>query len=289
MTMVRSISGPMAATPSVLQNDIPSNKGGNNNYLLTESGEIIVTEDGQGIVSEEQTAMAIKLSQLSAAGALSSNDIFPVVKGGITKYATRADILNAAFSAAERDAAIDALDLFPPLPDMISGRYYTTPFEGDRSTSVFTADTMYALPIYFRSAKTLTRIVGDVTVLNASGNVRLGIYNNDATNFVPTTLLLDAGTFSTGSTGEKALTISQAVAAGWYWLTWLADTNGAAATHGASSITGTKYGMLGATAYNLRNNFYFTASQAYGALPSNFPAIAGVGTANLYPRIMVKF
>lgn len=96
------------------------------------------------------------------------------------------------------------------------GYYHTLP--GSTSNNKAMDDgSMYALPIVFSKAVTLDRIGLKITSGLASAVVRLGIYNDDG-GMRPGSKLLDAGTIDASSTGDKTITISQAVSAGVYWL-----------------------------------------------------------------------
>ena len=74
----------------------------------------------------------------------------------------------------------------------------------------------YYTPIFVASAWTYIGIGTNVATL-AAGSARLGIYNMNASG-LPTTVVLDAGTVDTGSTGEKEIVISQLLRAGYYFL-----------------------------------------------------------------------
>lgn len=101
---------------------------------------------------------------------------------------------------------------------IISGKYYGVSGPHIPGTQAATAGLQYAIPFYVPVAMTADRLSCEVTTAGAAGSVvRLGIYNN-ATNDLPGTLLLDAGTVVATSTGVKEATISQALAAGLYWL-----------------------------------------------------------------------
>lgn len=156
-------------------------------------------------------------------------------------------------------------------------------------SKAITADTLYAVPFIAPSrGGTLDRIAVDVSVTGGGGvNMRLGIYNNTSnSNLYPSTLLLDAGAFTT-SLGVHALTISQALTAGsLYWLALQSDgapsvvgMNEASASHilGASSA-------LTATVMAT----YLTVADAYGALPGTFPA-SGAHATGTFPGIAVRF
>jgi hypothetical protein len=89
---------------------------------------------------------------------------------------------------------------------------------GTNTTLTLTDGTFIVTPIFFVRPVTLDRIAVRVTTAGSAGSViRLGIYSADAAMF-PSTLVLDAGTVDSSSTGTKEITISQALPFGVYWL-----------------------------------------------------------------------
>jgi hypothetical protein len=98
-----------------------------------------------------------------------------------------------------------------------SGATYVN-INGTQSTSSAVNQTYYT-PMYFPNSVTLDRI-NIVTVNTWTGGpatVRLGIYNDNGG--VPSTVALDAGTVSvTAGSTLYAITISQTLSAGWYWM-----------------------------------------------------------------------
>lgn len=80
--------------------------------------------------------------------------------------------------------------------------------------------TLLYIPIFVPRPTTYTGI--GISVQTALGTLaRLGIYN--ALNGSPNTLVLDAGTVSTATTGDKIITISQLLQAGNYFLAYVAN------------------------------------------------------------------
>ena len=98
--------------------------------------------------------------------------------------------------------------------------YFPYLMSGSNNPSIVTGNTIYYAPFFVRKKTTFTRIGVQVT-LQAGTSARLGIYN--AANGIPTSLLLDCGTISTASTGEKEATISQSLNVGFYFLAFVAD------------------------------------------------------------------
>lgn len=78
-------------------------------------------------------------------------------------------------------------------------------------TSTTISGALWFVPVYFGTAVTLDRLAIEVTTAVAATTVRLGIYDDDGTGGQPGTLILDAGTVSSATTGVKEATISQSV------------------------------------------------------------------------------
>lgn len=140
-------------------------------------------------------------------------------------------------------------------------------FTGSVSTAAMVADTLRYAPMFVVTPITLDRIGLEVTTAGAAGKVlRLGIYNADL-NWQPTSLVLDAGTVAADSTGQKLITINQALPAGRYLL--VLNTDG---TPTVRYVTGGQRYMginaLGGAPFH----FKMVVSSAYGAF-------AGTGVA----------
>lgn len=154
-------------------------------------------------------------------------------------------------------------------PQFIShrtGNYYPPANFGANPTTAFTTtvNRLTAVPFFVPETKTYTRIGVNIDTAVAS-NIRLGIYNNGAG--VPSTLVLDAGVVSAGTTGLKEVTISQSLAAGTYWLAYVSD--------GTSQLSACQYGsvlpLLGnnpASILDIYTSLYVALT--YGALPASF-------------------
>lgn len=139
-----------------------------------------------------------------------------------------------------------------------TGLWYRAPQNGPANSSAnltLVQNTLYLVPFRVGLAFTADRIGFElVTVSAANGVCRLGIFNADTTNYLPGTLVLDAGTIQVSSgTGSKPITISQALSVGVYWLGIVLQTAAGAVVRacvandplvpyysGASAITGTE-------------------------------------------------
>lgn len=126
---------------------------------------------------------------------------------------------------------------YPPALRWRSGQHYKGWYRTYNSATKTLNRTIYT-PIYVPNPVTVDRIGISAVVNGATDTVRLGIYNDS--DGLPSTVLLDAGTASVTGSGAALsnveITISQALAVGWYWL---------AANVQASS--GTNHDYLGGT------------------------------------------
>jgi len=129
--------------------------------------------------------------------------------------------------------------------------YFPYLMAGGSSTIGISTNTIYYVPFFVRQKTTFTRIGIQVTILGGT-IARFGIY--DAANGFPTSLVLDCGTVSTASTGEKEATISQSLNVGFYYLALVSDgaptiystTNNASASSyslGQTGRTSQVYGL----------------------------------------------
>lgn len=107
-------------------------------------------------------------------------------------------------------------------PELSSLAEYTVPLMQGASSVTITANWLYHIPIYLYPNTTISKMAIEVTT-GVAGNARLGIYKN--TNGLPSTLVLDAGTVSTATTGIKAITglSTSIIEGGWYWVSIVAN------------------------------------------------------------------
>ena len=172
----------------------------------------------------------------------------------------------------------------------VSGYYYSWLPNDTVSGSAWASanGTVYAQPFSIGTSATATRIAVNVQLGSASAVIRLGIYNNDATSDKPGTRLLDAGTVSVATSGWKAITISQALTAGTYWLVALQI---AGSSGGQFDPATTGYSFTGQLPYGTTaspSNSYATGFTMSGqtGLPATY---LYTGTALLVPTIWLGF
>jgi hypothetical protein len=85
------------------------------------------------------------------------------------------------------------------------------------TSSTYSQNRVYCYPLFVQESITIDRLGVECTVLSASTTWRIGLYNSDS-NGLPTTVLLDAGTVDTSTTGAKTITVSQTLTAGLYFI-----------------------------------------------------------------------
>lgn len=156
-------------------------------------------------------------------------------------------------------------------------------FASTGSASGGTVGNLHLQPYIVGAGETLDRI-GLATVATGVGTARLGIYNSGSDG-LPSTVLLDAGTVSNAtSTGEKSITISQALSPGVYWLACLIVTTGGTWRH---HDTSPNHRLLGrATIEGSYNTDLRATGVATGSLPSPAPTLA-TSTSDS-PRVAVR-
>lgn len=125
---------------------------------------------------------------------------------------------------------------------------------------------LHVMPFFVPEARTFDQILINVATAGA-GPIRLGIYNDTGTGY-PGSLLLSAGTVDSAVLGELAITISQNLTPGVYWLAALTETTtNAVVTSGGGQTLGMR-----AVSNNGTSKGYQAGSIAAGALPATFPA-----------------
>jgi hypothetical protein len=169
----------------------------------------------------------------------------------------------------------------------LSGAYLTAQLVSTGTTAPG-AGTLRAMPLDLAASATLDRIGVEVTTAAASTTAELAIYNHDATTDRPGTLLLDAGSIDTSTTGFKELTISQTLAAGRWWLASL--PLGGAATFRSNANLAAGFNLITPlTQAELNGNaagaLVSAGRTGLSALPTPF---AYTATSDRAPRVYVR-
>lgn len=164
-----------------------------------------------------------------------------------------------------------------------SGRYYTSLGYYSSTDGSIASGNLICTPFMVPTSVTLTAIGVNVTTVGV--NARLGIYN--FVNGLPTTLVLDAGTVSVATSGEKEIAISQLLPAGMYALgiIFSATTSVSIVDADCSGVTnyfiGSSNGLMGSTTCGV------AMSTSFGALPATFTFssyTSSTGTPVIYVR-----
>jgi hypothetical protein len=132
---------------------------------------------------------------------------------------------------------------------LISGTYYTAPSSSNAtSNSAPSTNVCSFMPFLVEQTQSFDRIAIQTTSsFTGTATYRLGIYNNGDRQ--PTTVLLDAGTVLASATSTiYAITISQSLSAGWYWLAAVCQaTTGNSQIKGITNLSPFRQGTMSAT------------------------------------------
>jgi hypothetical protein len=175
-----------------------------------------------------------------------------------------------------------------PINRSAAGVYANFPVNGGSfSTTSFNVNgNCFFSPMMLAIGRTADRIGFEVTGAGTASTslARLGIWSN--TDGAPGTLLLDAGTVLTDSTGVKEITISQALVANTvYWL-GVAQQGAPATVATIRCVLGTSQAMIGSAAAGTPTGIF--AQSITGALASS-PTLSTSASNSGAPRIFLRF
>jgi hypothetical protein len=145
-----------------------------------------------------------------------------------------------------------------------------------------TADKLYLTPFSVEEYETLDRLGLRVTAA-AAGSCRLGIYALDL-HALTGSLVLDAGTVSTGTTGVKTLSVSAALSPGWYGLASVFE----AAPTIAQNPVSNQSPVLGVGADLSTRQHTISAAFTFDALPSTFAGLTLAGEAAMGAHVFMR-
>jgi len=167
----------------------------------------------------------------------------------------------------------------------VTGVYYQPPgFDSAFHNAVHTLNQEWCVAFPISRDETITSLTVRVTGAVATSVLRLGLRLDNGGK--PGTLLLDAGTVDTASTGNKSVSISQAVTPG---LIWVSMTGQVAAPDMYQMLC--DYGVL--TAYRGQNPDFnysagYYATGVSGALPSPFTSAGQLDSVQV-TKVLVGF
>jgi hypothetical protein len=174
------------------------------------------------------------------------------------------------------------------------GYYYDTMQIG-LSTFNLNATYLYFYPVHIGYPLTLTGLTVYVSSSNATNTPRLGIYKDNGSGS-PGDLLLDAGTYSMSTTGQKTVTVANlTMSPGIYWFCHWGTGNGGIYVYQDTTNGSTANPMLGvvtpvwSTTTNQALTYRISSTYTPGTTvyPSTFPALSWTETTSA-PRILIK-
>jgi hypothetical protein len=182
-------------------------------------------------------------------------------------------------------ARLDSAEgMLTPMAWPKSGAYFNGNLSYEIATTVaVVANRLHYEAFWCPTSVTLSALALEVTTLS-SGNVRMGIYTatRGSDGLVPSSLLVDAGTAATGTTGVKEVATTQALTGQtWYFISAVFD-----ATPTLSRVRGVGARQLDSSIFDPVGVGYYE-SFTYGALPST-PGTMTITTVAADGRFAVK-
>jgi hypothetical protein len=167
-----------------------------------------------------------------------------------------------------------------------SGYFYEAQIGSVISTSTFTINRLFYVPFFLQESITMDRIGAECTSAVASSTFRLGLYNADADG-LPASLVFDAGTIDTSSTGLKTITISQTVSTpGLYFLAYAQQGGATNATMRCLLGTSGNWSPVASTTMAGSNHF---TSYNQDSVTGAFPSTATPSAANTLNPMRMQF
>lgn len=179
----------------------------------------------------------------------------------------------------------------------ISGRWYAAETLGRfaSAASTLTLNRLYLLPFHVQKNGSYTGLSVMGGTASATMIMRMGIYYNNPTTGLPSTLLVDAGTTGamSSATSQYVLTISQTLEAGSYWLAAVPQTsiNAACITAVApGTLSGGMWFMGYAAGYNANLPYaeIYATSAVSGALPASLVGGISYDSATRAPIVHIR-
>lgn len=158
------------------------------------------------------------------------------------------------------------------IPVVQPGNWHALPPMGPVGTVSVPASRLFALPFYPGRATTVNAVAVNVTLALVGGSVRMGLYQSDGV--LPTTLLADFGTVTTGLTGIRSITgLSTVVRPVLHYLVVARQGGLLTLTLSARDTWDAFVSDSSAVIAENRNTYY--RDTVSGALPASFGAVAG--------------
>jgi hypothetical protein len=191
------------------------------------------------------------------------------------------------------DTAFAPLRTAGPCRNLTNARRYgTSPVESwylgsllipsNFSNTAAVANKLYLTPFAVEEYETLDRLAIRVSS-GSAGSCRLGIYAVDFNTWAGS-LVLDAGTVATTTTGAKTLAVATQIPPGWYALASVFDAtptigNGPPASHATA---------LGFASDLSSRQIGASASFTFGALPSDFSGLTLAAESSMGAHVFMR-
>jgi hypothetical protein len=175
------------------------------------SGVVTVNAPITNAGTSSAANLSVSTGTTSTVGVLQLTDS---VSSTSTTTAATANAVKSAYDFADSKMLKYSL---PWQLNYLSTYWYESRNGSTLTTSNYIQNRLYCYPLFIQETITIDRLNVEVTSNQASTTWRIGIYTPDS-NGVPSTLLLDAGTVATTSTGLKTITVSQTLTAGLYYI-----------------------------------------------------------------------
>ncbi len=284
---------------------VSSINGLNDDVTISGLGIVSVVEDGQvikvSIPVETTNPQDADLLVYNSTTGKWENEVAP--PGGGASASDVVPLPSAQVGAAGSGADVSREDHVhegaPGSNTLILGssRRHVMPgwsFGGQASLDLAVGELLF-IPIYVPRTIVYDRIGIQVNTAVAASLARLGIYNPNAAGTAPGSLVLDAGTVSTATTGIKEITISQSLSPGFYFLSIVRDAESAVRIRGIDTTT-VVYGMpvsgkslsVGSGPRIVIGVTTGRAGDVAGGLPDPAPALSSAGKYPDYACIWMR-
>jgi len=238
------------------------------------SGVVTVNAPLTNAGTSSAANLSVSTGSTSAAGVLQLTDS---TSSTLTTTAATPNAVKTAYDLADTKL----LKYATPWQTKYRSTYWYEAKNGSQIlTNSYTLNRLVYVPLFISESITIDRIGAECTAAVASSVYRLGIYSSDS-NGLPSSLVIDAGTIDTSSTGAKSITISQALTAGLYYLCGAQQGGATNATMRAyHNVLGNFSPVAGTAMSTTLYNTSYGLDGITGALPST---ATGFGAVTLQP------
>jgi len=175
---------------------------------------------GGNLTTSGTTTIGSSTNTVSLATAGNTSVTLPTT-GTLLSTANVVTIAQGGTNASNLDVARSNLGIGSQYLPFVSGAYYRSAVQiSVTAAATFAQNTLYLTPFYVGAPTTFSTIGLTSATITATGNVRLGIYNDGGGSCG--SLVFDSGAVNIASTSVintvQSATCGQTLPAGWYWL-----------------------------------------------------------------------